>query len=93
VGLVGFLIAGWLAWRAAKGSARHLAESERTPGRELAGLRLAALAAVLANSLAANTMSYIPMLLLFVAMWAIGDAPALDWNRRPSARPTAALAT
>jgi O-antigen ligase len=86
VGLIGLLIAGWLAWRAWRDAARDLSAGAGTRRRELAGLRLSALAAVLANSLAANTMSYIPMLLLFVAMWSMGDSPVLD--SRPTTRPT-----
>jgi O-antigen ligase len=94
VGVVGLIVAGWLAWRAASGAARQLSEGlPGTPAREAAGLRLAALAAVVANSLAANTMGYIPMLLLFVAMWSLSDAPALDRNRSTEARRTAALVT
>jgi hypothetical protein len=73
VGIVGLLAAAWLAWRAWSSALRQLTSAGDRATRELAGLRLAALTAVVTNSLAANTMSYIPMLLLFVTVWMLGN--------------------
>jgi O-antigen ligase len=84
VGAVGLAVAVWLAWRAWASAVRQLSAAEGTATRELAGLRLSALTAVVANSLAANTMSYIPMLLLFVTMWMLGDSPSLDDSSGPA---------
>jgi O-antigen ligase len=78
VGIVGLLAAAWLTWRAWSGAVHKLTSAENSAARELAGLRLAALTAVVTNSLAANTMSYIPMLLLFVTVWMLGDCRPED---------------
>jgi len=73
VGIVGLVAAAWLVWRAWSSALRQLTSAGDRATRELAGLRLAALTAVVTNSLAANTMSYIPMLLLFVTVWMLGN--------------------
>jgi len=78
IGFVGIVVAAWLAWRSWSGALALLSSAEDRPSRELAGLRLVALTAVLANSLAANTMGYIPMLLLFVSIWMLGECRQID---------------
>lgn len=84
-GVVGLAVAAWLAWRAWSSAVRQLSAAVDIPTRELAGLRLAALTAVLANSVAANTMSYIPMLLLFVTVWMLGNCRSIDEDPSPAA--------
>jgi O-antigen ligase len=89
VDIIGLLAAAWLVWRAWWSAMRQLTSAGDNAARELAGLRLAALTAVVTNSLAANTMGYIPMLLLFVTVWMLGSCrPDEDSASHASSRST-----